>query len=153
MDEFALHKGHHYATVVVDPIGGQVLWIGSGPALETAQAFFEQFPEGVAERIESITIDMRMAYELEIKAPCPQAEIVFDLFHVVAQYGREVTSARQPLAAVFLNDAMRRPPCVIFGSSRISVKAAPKRKAVPEGIDWLCDQSDDSNDHRFHGRS
>ncbi|WP_258874775.1 transposase [Cupriavidus taiwanensis] len=30
MDEFVLHKGHRYATVVVDPIGRQVLWIGKG---------------------------------------------------------------------------------------------------------------------------
>jgi len=30
------------------------------------------------------------AYELEIKAQCPQAEVVYDLFHVVAKYGREV---------------------------------------------------------------
>jgi transposase len=28
MDEFALHKGLRYATVVVDPIGHQVLWVG-----------------------------------------------------------------------------------------------------------------------------
>ncbi|MDR8038869.1 transposase, partial [Burkholderia cenocepacia] len=28
--------------------------------------------------------------ELEIKANCPQAEVVYDLFHVVAKYGREV---------------------------------------------------------------
>jgi transposase len=33
---------------------------------------------------------MTTAYELEIKANCPQAEIVYDLFHVVAKYGREV---------------------------------------------------------------
>ena len=33
---------------------------------------------------------MTTAYELEIRAHCPQAEIVYDLFHVVAKYGREV---------------------------------------------------------------
>ncbi|CAJ8609894.1 ISBma1, transposase [Burkholderia pseudomallei] len=33
---------------------------------------------------------MTTAYELEIKEQCPQAEIVFDLYHVVAKYGREV---------------------------------------------------------------
>jgi transposase len=90
MDEFALHKGHRYATVVVDPIGRQVLWIGQGRSRETARAFFEQLPEGVARRIEAVAIDMTTAYELEINAHCPQAEIVYDLFHVVAKYGREV---------------------------------------------------------------
>lgn len=90
MDEFALHKGHRYATVVVEPISRQVLWIGQGRSRETARAFFEQLPTGVAERIEAVAIDMTTAYELEIKAHCPQAEVVYDLFHVVAKYGREV---------------------------------------------------------------
>ncbi|CAJ8057943.1 ISBma1, transposase, interruption-N [Burkholderia pseudomallei] len=71
MDEFALHKGHRYATVVVDPIGRQVLWVGPGRSRETARAFFEQLPEGVAERIEAVAIDMTTAYELEIKEQCP----------------------------------------------------------------------------------
>lgn len=90
MDEFALHKGHRYATVVVDPIGRQVLWIGPGRSRETARAFFEQLPPGAAQRIKAVAIDMTTAYELEIQAHCPQAEIVYDLFHVVAKYGREV---------------------------------------------------------------
>lgn len=73
MDEFALHKGHRYAAVVVDPIGRQVLWVGAGRSRETTRAFFEQLPEGVAERIEAVAIDMTTAYELEIKEQCPQA--------------------------------------------------------------------------------
>ena len=32
-----------------------------------------------------------IALTLEIREHCPQAEVVFDLFHVVAEYGREVT--------------------------------------------------------------
>jgi len=90
MDEFALHKGHRYATVVVDPISRQVLWIGLGRSRETARAFFEQLPQGAAQRIKAVAIDMTTAYELEIREHCPQAEIVYDLFHVVAKYGREV---------------------------------------------------------------
>jgi transposase len=30
------------------------------------------------------------SYELEVRLQCPQAEVVYDLFHVVAKYGREV---------------------------------------------------------------
>lgn len=90
MDEFALHKGHRYATVVIDPVRRQVLWVGEGRSRETARTFFEQLPEGVCERIEAVAIDMTTAYELEIRAQCPNAEIVYDLFHVVAKYGREV---------------------------------------------------------------
>jgi len=37
-----------------------------------------------------VAIDMTTAYELEIKAHSPNAEVVYDLFHVVTKYGREV---------------------------------------------------------------
>lgn len=90
MDEFALHKGHRYATVVVDPIRRQVLWLGNGRSRDTARAFFEQLPAGVAGQIRAVAIDMTTAYELEIQTNCPNAEIVYDLFHVMAKYGREV---------------------------------------------------------------
>jgi len=116
MDEFALHKGHRYATVVVDPLRRQVLWLGSGRSRETARAFFEQLPAGAAERIAAVAIDMTTAYELEIKAHCPNAEIVFDLFHVIAKYGREV------IDRVRVNEANRlrqdRPARRVMKSSR-----------------------------------
>ena len=35
-------------------------------------------------------MDMNGAYQEEVRAQCPNAEIVYDLFHVVAKYGREV---------------------------------------------------------------
>jgi transposase len=50
LDEFAIQKGHRYATVM----------------------------------------DMNSSFELEVKTHCPNAVIVFDLFHVIAKYGREV---------------------------------------------------------------
>lgn len=35
-------------------------------------------------------MDMNTAFELEVKQHYPQAEVVYDLFHVVARYGRDV---------------------------------------------------------------
>ena len=33
---------------------------------------------------------MNTALDTEVRYHCPQAEVVYDLFHVVAKYGREV---------------------------------------------------------------
>ena len=38
----------------------------------------------------AVAMDMNSAYDLEVLAHCPNAEVVYDLFHVVAKYGREV---------------------------------------------------------------
>ena len=91
IDEFALHKGHRYATVIIDPTRKQVLWVGSGRSREAIRPFFTEVlgPEGCA-RIEAVVMDMSAAFEQEVRAQCPKAEVVFDLFHVVAKYGREV---------------------------------------------------------------
>lgn len=35
-------------------------------------------------------MDMREAYSEEVRCQCRQAEIVYDLFHVIAKFGREV---------------------------------------------------------------
>jgi transposase len=60
-------------------------------------------PPCAAERIRAVAINMTTVYELAIKAHCPQVEVLFDPFHVVAKYGREVidrfrqlTLARSP---------------------------------------------------------
>ena len=41
MDEFALHKGRRYATVIMDPTRKQVLWVGRGNGRESICPFFE----------------------------------------------------------------------------------------------------------------
>ncbi len=35
-------------------------------------------------------MDMNTAFDLEVKQHCPQARVVYDLFHVIAKFGREV---------------------------------------------------------------
>lgn len=90
IDEFAIQRGHRYATVVVEPGTKRVLWVGRGRGREDLRAFFTLLgPEG-CQRLEAVVMDMSPAYFEEVRAHCPQVTIVFDLFHVVAKYGREV---------------------------------------------------------------
>lgn len=44
MDEFAIQKGHRYATVIVDPTCKRVLWVGRGRGREDVRPFSFLFP-------------------------------------------------------------------------------------------------------------
>ena len=90
MDEFSIQKGHRYATVIVEPFRKEVLWVGRGRGREDVRPFFDLLGEEGRVCIKAVAMDMNPAYEQEVRCRCPQAEIVYDLFHVVAKYGREV---------------------------------------------------------------
>lgn len=90
IDEFALHKGRQYATVVAQPETREVLWVGRGRRREDLRLFFDLLGPAGCAALEVAAMDMNGAYEVETRAQCPQAVIVYDLFHVLAKYGREV---------------------------------------------------------------
>jgi transposase len=90
MDEFALRKGHRYAIVIVEPHRKEVLYVAKGRSRESIRPFFQQLGEEGCKRLKAVVMDMNGAFEVEVKANCPQAAIVYDLFHVVAKYSREV---------------------------------------------------------------
>ena len=90
MDEFALQKGHRYATVIVEPNRKEVLFVGKGRGRESIRPFFEKLGPAGCKRLKAVVMDMNGAFEEEVRAKAPRARIVYDLFHVVAKYGREV---------------------------------------------------------------
>ena len=88
MDEFAIQKGYRYATVIVDLFTKRVLWVGRDR--KAVRPFFELLGSEGRQHLQTVVMDMNAAHEEEVGAQCPNAEIVYDLFHVVAKYGREV---------------------------------------------------------------
>jgi len=90
LDEFAIQKGHRYATVIVEPLRKRVLWVGRGRGREDIRPFFELLGAPRCQALQAAVMDMNASYKREVQAHCPNAAVVFDLFHVVAKYGREV---------------------------------------------------------------
>lgn len=90
MDEFAIQRGHRYATVVIEPYTRRVLWVGRERSREGIRPFFDLLGEEGCARIKAVAMDMSAAYANEVRDRCPHAEVVYDLFHVVAKYGHDV---------------------------------------------------------------
>lgn len=121
MDEFAIQKGHRYATVIVEPTRKRVLWVGRGRGREDVRPFFTLLGPTRCAQLKAAVMDMNAGYEREVKAHCPQAAIVFDLFHVVAKYGREVIDrVRVDQANVLRED--RRARQVVKGARWLLLK-------------------------------
>lgn len=92
MDAFALHKGHRYASVILDADTRRVLYITKERSRQAMRPFFEALGSQGCARILAVAMDMNTAFDLEVQHWCPQARIVYDLFHVIAKFGREVIS-------------------------------------------------------------
>src|SRR3546814_13171851 len=99
MDEFAIQKGHRYATVVVDVERKRVLWVGRGRSRAEVRPFFELLGPERCAQVQAVAMDMNTAYDLEVLQHCPNARAAYDLFHVIAKSGREVISPVRVAAA------------------------------------------------------
>ena len=70
-------------TVVLDYLTGRVVWMSKGRSKETLDEFFGGMTNEQKAAIEAVAIDMWEAYINCIQHHCPNAKIVFDMFHVV----------------------------------------------------------------------
>ena len=95
LDEIAVRKGHNYMTVVLDYETGRVVWMGEGRNIQTLDAFFGQLTDEQKARIQAVAMDMWEPYINRIAHHCPQAKIVFDLFHLVQAFGHVIDEVRR----------------------------------------------------------
>lgn len=90
VDEFAIHKGHSYATSVMDLETGDVIWVGKGRTLVDFKKFFEETDPSVLSAVIAVAMDMNASYNKLFTKYLPNAEIVYDRYHMQAQFGKEV---------------------------------------------------------------
>lgn len=96
VDEIALRKGQKgYMTVVLDYLTGRVVWMGEGRSKETLDAFFAGMSAEQRQAIQAVAMDMWEPFINRVQHHCPQAKIVFDLFHLVKAFGEVIDEVRR----------------------------------------------------------
>lgn len=95
VDEFSYRKRHRYITTVVDHDRHRIVWAKEGKSSETLDAFFEELGKERAAKLETITMDMSAAFIKSVQAKAQNAEIVFDLFHVLKLASEAVDEVRR----------------------------------------------------------
>lgn len=83
VDEISYGRPKKFLTVVVDHERGRVVWAAEGKSSETLGRFFDELGSERCAGLEVVSMDMSAAYIKSVTERIPNAEIVFDRFHVV----------------------------------------------------------------------
>ena len=102
VDEKAVGHGHDYVTIVTGLLAGkaQVLYVGDGKGEEGLNGFWQWLgPEG-CRRIKAVSMDMGQPYQSSTRRYCPEAELIFDPFHIMKLINKAVDEVRRQEAVL-----------------------------------------------------
>ena len=95
IDEKSFGRGQDYVSVMTDPEGSRVLEVVPGRTEEAADLLWNSLSQEQREGLEAVSIDMWQAFENSVHSHAPQAEIVYDTFHIAKSLGDAVDKVRR----------------------------------------------------------
>jgi transposase len=95
VDELSFRRHHEYVTVVVDHLKKRVVWVGEGKGEKTLLKFFDELGPERTQALTHVTMDLGAAYRAAVEARAPQAQKVFDRFHVQKLASEAVDAVRR----------------------------------------------------------
>ncbi len=97
VDEFALRKGHHYMTIVLDLETGQILHAQEGKEAQALVPFLENLKRKKVHPL-AVAMDMSPAYLQAVRQVFPETDIVHDPYHVVSMVNKAIDQTRRDIA-------------------------------------------------------
>lgn len=98
IDEVSRRKGQVYLTVVYDLERKVLLWVGEDRTEEAVRKFFtEEMGRRRCHTLQVVCMDMWAAYAKLVRDHAPNAQILFDRFHIVKHLNEAVDAARRDL--------------------------------------------------------
>jgi len=92
IDEFKLHDGRRYATVIIDLEDGRVLWLAHTKKKQVVRDFCDFVGDGWMSGVVAVACDMNADFERAFTERHPHLRIVYDRFHLVKNFNDKVIS-------------------------------------------------------------
>lgn len=94
IDEKHLGKAG-FVTLVLNARSGELLWLAEGRGKDALKDFFAKLSAEQKASIAAVGIDRSGAYRAAVEAHLPQANIVFDKFHLISNLGEIIDRVRR----------------------------------------------------------
>lgn len=95
VDEKSVRKGHNYVTVVMNGRRREVLHMSEGRKRESLMAFFDKLNPAQKKSVQAVGLDRGGAYLSAVKEALPQADVVFDKYHILANLNDAIDDVRR----------------------------------------------------------
>ena len=96
IDEISIGHGHRYLTVVLDLDRGAVVFVSEGKSADSLLPFWRRLRSSGA-KIKAVAMDMSAAYIGAVRDSLPDAQIVFDHFHVIKLMNEKLSDLRREM--------------------------------------------------------
>ena len=96
VDEISIRKGHTYAIVVADLDEQRPIWLGGqGRTEQDFQLFFDTMGIERCSTIQLAVMDMWKPFRKATRKHAPNAQIVYDKFHIIGHLGQALDQVRR----------------------------------------------------------
>lgn len=95
IDEKNFGKGHDYVSVMTDIDGSRVLEVAPERTIEACDSLWNTLSDEQKENIDAVAMDMWQAFETSTVKNVPDANIVYDRFHIAKYLGDAVDKVRR----------------------------------------------------------
>jgi transposase len=128
VDELSYRKHHKYVTIITDHETGTVIWASEGKSASTLDAFFAELGKERSAQLSTVTMDLSQAYIASVKTNAPQAQLVFDRFHVQQLAHNALDEVRRTLVAKHTDIEQRR----VLKKTRFVLQKNPENRSSAE---------------------
>lgn len=90
VDEFKLHNGYKFATVIINLSNGHIIHLTEGKKKETVYSFMDRVGTDWMAHVKAVACDMNSDYFEAFQERYPNIDIVYDHFHIVKNFNEKI---------------------------------------------------------------